>query len=469
MRSFLNSPKFARLTVGLAFLVGLFVAVAVREPLFGAAASVTIYAIGNALSIAAKPVDYRFGLTTLSVAEITNDLIKAFTQTFPILTKMGLDLRATTLKLNKQEIAHITSLPVASTYNAAAGGYGNGAQSARALLADVPVTPDQHPTCPLYWEHIDQISDDKNKYQEAIALTAYVLAKGVVDNVLAGVTTRNFSQEYAVAVADFDYDAITKITEKANIQKMMPTGRVMIVASAVASILDADARITSKDFSGQQTGGNGIRVFRNVGGFELIQEYPDFPTNNGAALAGITGVAATDVLTKAAHGLLTGDPFEFSALTGGGAELAIETRYWVIHVTANTFKLASSYANAVAGVAIDFSADITDATGHRAENLIAFAFDKRAIAVLAGIPEGFNSELMARLNIPQVMAMTPITEENSQMTMAGVSWQEAGTGKLLYTPTFVWGKGLGRQGTAASNVNVMTDYAGLRVVYPNAA
>lgn len=418
--------------------------------------------VGRAITGGLAQMPVALGLT-LSVSEILDDLIVSFTTEFPILTKMGLDLRGTTLKLNKAEIAHITTLPTASTFNAGSGGYGYGAQSARALLADVSVTPDQHPTCPLYWEHLNNISDDKSKYAEAIRLTGYVLVKGVIDNILAGVTTRNFSKEVVTAVADFDYDAVAAITTAANTQKMLPIGRVMIVSSAVAEVLDRDSRITSKDYSGQQTGGKGIRSFKNVGGFELIQEYPDMPTNNGTALTGVTGANAGDLMTKVAHGLLTGDPVTFvsgTSFTG----LTAGVKYFAIRASADTFQVAATYALAVAGTAVVLSADGTSGVFQLTENLIAFAFDKRAICVLAGIPDGFDSELMAQLNIPQVMSMTPTTERDSGMTMAGVSWQEVGTGKLLFTPTFIWGKGLGRQGTAASVANVMTDYAGLRVV-----
>lgn len=418
--------------------------------------------VGRAITGGLALMPIGVGLT-LSVSEILDDLIVSFTTEFPILTKMGLDLRGTTLKLNKAEIAHITTLPTASTFNAGSGGYGYGAQSARALLADVSVTPDQHPTCPLYWEHLNNISDDKSKYAEAIRLTGYVLVKGVIDNILAGVTTRNFSKEVVTAVADFDYDAVAAITTAANTQKMLPIGRVMIVSSAVAEVLDRDSRITSKDYSGQQTGGKGIRSFKNVGGFELIQEYPDMPTNNATALTGVTGANSGDLMTKVAHGLLTGDPVTFvsgTSFTG----LTAGVKYFAIRASADTFQVATTYANAVAGTAVALSADGTSGVFQLTENLIGFAFDKRAICVLAGIPDGFDSELMAQLNIPQVMSMTPTTERDSGMTMAGVSWQEVGTGKLLFTPTFIWGKGLGRQGTAASVANVMTDYAGLRVV-----
>jgi hypothetical protein len=60
---------------------------------------------------------------------------------------------------------------------------------------------------------------------------------------------------------------------------------------------------------------------------------------------------ATEQFTIAAHGLQTGDgPFQVS--NGGGAlpaGLAAATDYWIIRVDANTFKLATSLALALAG------------------------------------------------------------------------------------------------------------------------
>lgn len=81
-----------------------------------------------------------------------------------------------------------------------------------------------------------------------------------------------------------------------------------------------------------------------------------------------TGVTiAQDTLTLTAHGVSTGyGPVRF-ALTGDAsslpAGLAAATDYWLIVVDANTVKVASSLANAVAGTAIDITDVGTDATG----------------------------------------------------------------------------------------------------------
>ncbi len=78
----------------------------------------------------------------------------------------------------------------------------------------------------------------------------------------------------------------------------------------------------------------------------------------------VTGAAATNLLTKATHGLLTGDgPFQFSnvggALPGG---LLAATDYWVIKIAADTFKVATSLADALTGTFVDLTVDGTGTT-----------------------------------------------------------------------------------------------------------
>lgn len=75
----------------------------------------------------------------------------------------------------------------------------------------------------------------------------------------------------------------------------------------------------------------------------------------------------TDALTLTAHGAVTGyGPVRF-ALTGDAsalpAPLAVLTDYWLIRVDANTVKVATSFANAMAGTAIDITDVGTDGTG----------------------------------------------------------------------------------------------------------
>ncbi len=78
------------------------------------------------------------------------------------------------------------------------------------------------------------------------------------------------------------------------------------------------------------------------------------PLNNGSAQS-FTAVAATDLCTATGHGLLTGDQVVCTTTTTLPAGLATGTYYYVIKVSDNTFKLASSLANANAGTAVDIT------------------------------------------------------------------------------------------------------------------
>jgi hypothetical protein len=88
-----------------------------------------------------------------------------------------------------------------------------------------------------------------------------------------------------------------------------------------------------------------------------------------------TAANATDLCTKVAHGLETGDgPINVSN-SGGAlpAPLAAATGYWIIKISADTFKLATSLASAYAGTAINLT---TDGTGTQT---LAAASTKRGI------------------------------------------------------------------------------------------
>lgn len=76
----------------------------------------------------------------------------------------------------------------------------------------------------------------------------------------------------------------------------------------------------------------------------------------GTVAPTVTFTHATDTVSATGHPFNTGDQVR---LSGGTlpAELATNTTYYVIKVDANTFKLASSIANAVLATALDFTDD----------------------------------------------------------------------------------------------------------------
>lgn len=73
-----------------------------------------------------------------------------------------------------------------------------------------------------------------------------------------------------------------------------------------------------------------------------------------ASLGTVTMTIATPcVVTLSAHGLQTGDSIYLTTTGALPTGLAQNTRYWVIKVDANTFNLATSLANALAGTKIN--------------------------------------------------------------------------------------------------------------------
>jgi hypothetical protein len=63
-------------------------------------------------------------------------------------------------------------------------------------------------------------------------------------------------------------------------------------------------------------------------------------------------IATPGVFTLVAHGLATGSQVSLKTTGALPTGLSINTNYWVIYVTADTFRLATSEANATAGTAI---------------------------------------------------------------------------------------------------------------------
>jgi hypothetical protein len=68
-----------------------------------------------------------------------------------------------------------------------------------------------------------------------------------------------------------------------------------------------------------------------------------------------TGEADDDTFTSSAHGLLAGTGVYFATLSGG-AGLSVNTQYYVVSPTANTFQLSAT----IGGSAIDVTSDVTD-------------------------------------------------------------------------------------------------------------
>lgn len=109
-----------------------------------------------------------------------------------------------------------------------------------------------------------------------------------------------------------------------------------------------------------------LRVYRvNWGAFG------DIPAQ-GTSRATVTSIAAEaddDIFTKAAHGLITGEPVVFTH-AGGFTGITSGNTYFVIRLSNSTFKLATTEALARAGTGINVTAD---GTGGTATSLFRFS------------------------------------------------------------------------------------------------
>lgn len=425
---------------------------------YGPIAALMVFALGSPM-IVLRPIPGQCNMPTLTASEVLIDVIDAFVKKLPMLKYMGTDFRPSTLKLNQTYTAHVPSVP--SVESVSSGDYSalTGA-TARSLLTDVPVTVDQHPAVRLKWQHIDAIKDNKNEYDKVIGLAGYALAKHVIDNIIAGFTPNYFSQCSNYAVADSDCDMLDNITGDLNLVGAISTGRFGIVNTPVANVLAGDSRLTSADYAGQRVRGEGYRRWADVNGFAEIMEYPDLSnTTSGTALTGVTVANTGDLFTKAAHGLATGQTVTAASFSAGFSA----GTYYVIRVSASTFQLASSYANALAGTAVAATDDGTGGVITPTQTLTGFFGEARAITLMGGIPDGMDIAGQLGININRVNSIEVVTHPDLGFSMAAIAWEDAGKLDVNWVPTFVFGKALGRQ-TVAGGVGGLMDYGGHRLV-----
>jgi len=100
---------------------------------------------------------------------------------------------------------------------------------------------------------------------------------------------------------------------------------------------------------------NPLNLIRGGGNFRFNLT---LPVNDGTPVTTVTGVATTDILSKAAHGFLNGQPVLYVSGTGFDG-LTAGQKYYVIRLGTGTFSLALTYADAVATVPVkvDFTVD----------------------------------------------------------------------------------------------------------------
>lgn len=194
----------------------------------------------------------------------------------------------------------------------------------------------------------------------------------------------------------------------------------------------------------------GVLVLVDVVGFYRVTSVTttsaQATTNTLGRSATFTADASTDVITYTSttslpSNLLTGTRVRVSSSTTLPAGLAAATDYYLIKVTDSTAKLATSYANAIAGTAID----ITDAgTGtHTMTWLLprytngagvnAIFFNSNATPLGAATPNlslGYTNSAQATSRAtPTVLPIGKTAASNCHILYTGAT----GTGKYNYT------------------------------------
>jgi hypothetical protein len=94
------------------------------------------------------------------------------------------------------------------------------------------------------------------------------------------------------------------------------------------------------------------------------------------------------------------------------------------------------------------------------EELMAVAFEPRAVALRAGIPD-HTFDLASALGVPEIGSHEVMSDPDTGFTLLAINWQSPGTFDLNLTLAAVWGSAVGKQGGAS---DAITDKAALRFV-----
>lgn len=184
--------------------------------------------------------------------------------------------------------------------------------------------------------------------------TAYSGAEGAV--VLSGIPSGTNPDQFKVFPAAVTLNHVTPDTQQLGAVKAVVSASTGL---AVMTDLAADASVTyvSSDATKATVSSTG-KVTSVAAGATTITA----TLTAGTPVTTVTATGATDLVNKAAHGFVQGDKVRLTATTGA-AGLAAGTDYYVIARSSiivdpvNTFKLATTFANAEAGTAIDITSD----------------------------------------------------------------------------------------------------------------
>jgi len=182
------------------------------------------------------------------------------------------------------------------------------------------------------------------------------LARTVLQDIFSVVRYGNYPNATLAAMlaTNFDENDVADLAQKAMEANWpeMPTPGLVLNPGFHFNLLKQKAIIDASQ-AGSSDALRNARI-NQIMGFQEVGTN-GLPSNNDAGQA--FTAATTDIITAAAHGLLTGDQVQVSSATTLPAGLSAATYYYFLKLTADTGKLCATLADAVAGTGI---VDITD-------------------------------------------------------------------------------------------------------------
>jgi hypothetical protein len=224
--------------------------------------------LGSALLSGHVP-GYSFAIT-LTTAEIVADFFEAFRKLIPAINYFSTDFSNAEAKFNQQIIAHVGALPVAVTHTT----YFGSPVSARTLLSDVPITMDTWKDVVLKFQAADLVADRSTKYTKTVNSAAYVLAKALIDSVLAKVVAANLSHTVICTQATATAAKLRTFVAQLNLQGAGPMFYGLVKSGFMTGLL-SDTNIISGFYWGERQEGTPIMQLKSIQGFQAISEYPD--------------------------------------------------------------------------------------------------------------------------------------------------------------------------------------------------
>jgi len=229
------------------------------------------------------------------------------------------------------------------------------------------------------------------------------------------------------------------------------TTNTLRLATSLADAVAADPVVITSNGTGTQTLSPGTSPTR-LGDLTVMRGATvagTLQTGRKATVGGLTlsvpsfvftASSSTDKLTATDHGLLQGDgPVQVSN-SGGAlpAGLAAVTNYWVIFDTTSTIKLATSYANAVASVAIDLT---TNGSG------------TNTLACTASTVRPADAEVTGTLTVDGTTTMSGAVTASSTVDTTGLLTAHAGLTASVNQDVTVSGTGGHRHGTQTLTIS----------------